>query len=712
MADPTGIFQRSMARGSPADALYPTWGPKPQGADDPAGLMRARLANRNQTPSGALTPEDLERVRADTLARIDAQAAELAAAQNNTATVGTAASGATTSGTPSLAGAVGGSTTIGTALVAGVAAGMNAAVTAMTEDEERRRMAEAAAAHDLTYNTIIEGVFDDPSPQAVYTLRFYEDWPVKDNQPNAGISVDLPYVNRVAMTAPNAVVRTRGMDGTVYAEHAAIPERTFVIEGRSGAISRPTRDAEAGLDIRRFTNLRNLIETYAATSARNKSALVRFKDSRLILDFSFEDEAYFCEVVDFQYRRSTETSTYSFEYTLTLVTNAPHARVSEPISLKSWKAAAEVPKPLGNATPGTAELEGANEAFAREVEKAFIDKILRLDSFFRGAEQSARTTNPLESFTCDELYDLRAGITVLSGALDNTLFTYTMREGVRARIKTFLARNSYALDLVHSLKGSNSSGCPVPPWTNTAYRIMPYTNLAAEFIRMLNPARAADTTSMQVYLPYRPGFLPALPTNPAQGPEQDFVVPQGMTSANDIADFWFGDASMAWRIIDLNRMRDAYTFGDGTPLAPSSVIRLPSPALPVAKNGDVLGTDLLLENGDLVLVGFNDVKRISGYANYSQNLMNRMKTFRGHNKVFPNYGLPDNVLSSAGSTIPATIRTQVKDQVRQDHRTAKVERTTLNELGDKVQVDVVVTPIAGPKGRLTFYYNLDSGVTS
>lgn len=706
MADPTGMFQRSMARGSPEEALYPTWGPKLQGADDPAGLMRARLVNRNQTPSGALSPEELERVRADTLARIDAKAAQLGATQTTAATVGAAASEPS-----SLVGAVAGPTTVGAAVVAGIGAAMSAAVTAMNEEEQRRRLTEASAAHDLTYNTIIEGVFDDPSPQAVYTLRFYEDWPIKDNQPNAGISVDLPYVNRVAMTAPNAVVRTRGMDGTVYAEHAAIPERTFVIEGRSGAISRPTRDAEAGLDIRRFTNLRNLIETYAATSARNKSALVRFKDSRLILDFSFEDEAYFCEVVDFQYRRSTETSTYSFEYTLTLVTNAPHTRVAEPISLKSWEAAANVPKPLGNATPGRAELEADTEAFNRRVEQEFIEKILRLDSFRRGAEQSSRTTNPLESFTCDELYDLRAGITVLNGALDNTLFTYALRAGVRARIKTFLAHNSYALDLVHSLKGSNSSGCPVPPWTNTAYRIMPYTNLVTEFIRMLNPARAEDTMSMQVYLPYRPGFLPALPANPAQGPEEDFVVPQGMTSANDIADFWFGDASMAWRIIDLNRMRDAYTFGDGTPLAPSSVIRLPSPALPVAKNGDVLGTDLMLENGDLVLVGFNDVKRISGYANYSQNLLNRMQTFRGHNKVFPNYGLPDNVLSSAGSTIPATIRTQVKDQIRQDHRTAKVERTTLNELGDKVQVDVLVKPIAGPKGRLTFYYNLDSGVT-
>ena len=551
----------------------------------------------------------------------------------------------------------------------------------------------------------------------MYSLRFYEQWPPLDEQNDGSIRVDLPYVHHIAMSAPNAVVRTRGMDGTVYAEHAGIPQRTFTLEGRSGALSAPTDNPKAGLDIRRFTNLRNLIETYASTSAANKSALIRFKDSRLVLDFSFEDESYFCEVVDFNYRRSTETSTYSFEYTLTLVTNAPLARKARPLSLKAWVDAVAPPAP-----EGAAQRTGRNSdvyddaAFARAQYQRLLEKIKYLSSFWR-APETPRPGGPvdkLKDISCSFLYDIRVGISVLGAVADNTLFTQQVNSKTRADIKKALSFSSYVGDLAHSAKsflGSADRGCSTPPWASAVYKTLPYATLVNEFIKKFSPSNGGSTPSSEVFLPYRPGLLAPVPASTSSGPQEDYVVPQGMNSAHAIAAVWLGDANLAWRIIDLNSMRDAYTYGDGTPLEPGTVIKLPAADRPDVKNNDILGTDLLLENGDLVLVGSNEIKRVSGYACYSQNLLHRMQTFLRQNKVFPNYGLPDDVLSNANSTVPTTLRTHVKDQVRQDHRTKRVENITVTELGDKLHVDVVVTPISGPKGQLKFYYNLASGVT-
>lgn len=703
-SDPFDFFtRRSTPTGGLAESVWVRLGPK-----GTADVSKAYTPLPTQTLNQTLTPDDHARISADVNARIDAATAILEESRQRGQPLTVDEAWARANAGPA---APGPNITAVLAEVGSLAAVLATGAVLTAEQKRQRSIQAAAELEAASYNTIVEGSFDDPSYKTVYTLRFFEDWKAQPEE-NAGLSVDLPYVSRVSMSAPNAVVRTRGMDGTVYAEHAAIPQRTFVIEGRSGTFSAPTTDAQAGLDIRRFTNVRNLIETYAATSARNKSALVRFKDSRLVLDFSFEDEAYFCDVVDFNYRRTTESSTFSFEYTLTLVTNAPMGRQANPVSLQTWKKAAAAPEGTGIAIrKGEDELESQRIEFQRKAGEKFIDDILRLNSYWRSAEQPFVNVDKLATFTCSELYDLRVGISMLSGTLDSILPATVLRMGTRARIKTYLAHNSYILDLMHSLKGASNIGCPAPPWSNAVYNALPYTALVAAFIRAINPSHARSPQTSEVSLPYRPGLLAPIPGNPAQGPEQDFVVPQGMTNANDIAAYWYGDYNFAWRIMDANRMRDAYTFGDGTPLEPGVTIKLPSPDKPVAKNNDILGTDLLIENGDLVLVGYNDVKRVSGYPCYSQNLLHRMQTFRGQNKVFPNYGLPDDVLSSAGATIPATIRTQVKDQIRQDHRTSKVERITLTELGDKVQVTVIVKPIAGPKGQLKFYYNLDSGVT-
>jgi hypothetical protein len=51
----------------------------------------------------------------------------------------------------------------------------------------------------------------------------------------------------------------------------------------------------------------------------------------------------------------------------------------------------------------------------------------------------------------------------------------------------------------------------------------------------------------------------------------------------------------------------------------------------------------------------------------------------------------------------------VRDQLRQDHRTDRVEQLQLDEIGDKVNVSVLVTPITGNAGQFNFNYTFREG---
>ena len=290
-----------------------------------------------------------------------------------------------------------------------------------------------------------------------------------------------------------------------------------------------------------------------------------------------------------------------------------------------------------------------------------------------------------------------------------------VRERVQA--KAFLSFTSYGLDIAHSLKGSSGTPCPVPPWSDLYYGIVPYANAGAALIDYIydqfGDNRGYDYTySVENTPPVREGLQPTAST----GPERPFAainyfMPVNGADAYSVAAATLGDINAYWRIIELNNFRDAYTRADGTPLVAGSSVLVPSPRLPVSRENDVLGTDLLLVNGDLQLVGNNDVMRISGYANYTQNLLNRMRTPRGTNRVFPAYGLSSTIHTRSDSTVPSSIRHDVSSQVMQDHRTDDVGSLVLTELGDKVQVSMVVKTITGPKRSFKFNYTINAEVT-
>lgn len=556
------------------------------------------------------------------------------------------------------------------------------------------------------YSTLEFGSYDDPVPVSpggvvsnTYSLLFFEDWDV--SQTSFAASVDLPYVNRIAMTAPNAMKRTRGMDNSVYVEHAGFAQRTFTIEGRSGAVWNAPDDINV-LNISRFTKLRNFLELYGKTSAVNKNALVRGKNTQLVLRFSFEDEEFLCDVVDFSYRRNTDTSTYSFEYTLTLITN----------------------EHLGKKRRSSALLDGAGDR--PDVPWEFFETWwgsqteaidVKFPNLFKGLTGLARQqAKPIEypnlftQLTCDDIVAARLFVSQLGLWLEEFERHHPAERAASARIRYELSTMSMLIDISLQRKGRSGSPCPAPPWSDLYYKLASgyadvtalRDSLAALFGGEVPPSSFIFYTPDNK-LPARQAFYQPRP-QAVVGYFDTWVIPDQGADAFSIAQYVFGDRNLYWRIIAINDLQDAHTRSDGTPLVPGSTVLIPSEGKTSTKREDILGTDLLIVNGDLQLVGNNDVQRVSGYACYSQNLTHRMKTPQGSNKVFPQYGLLPNIHGSAASSVISELRSNIRDQLHQDHRTDKVTRLTLQEQGDKVGVTAIVTPISGQAKHINFTY--------
>jgi hypothetical protein len=565
-----------------------------------------------------------------------------------------------------------------------------------------------------------------PEVANTYSLVLHTNYDPSNTENSSPISVDLPFVYRITMQAPNAVSRTRNLAGAVYAEHAGFMQRTFTLEGRSGAVWNAStvpnnaQQLENALAISRFTTLRNFLETYGKEHAANKNAFLRYKNARLEFKATFESESLFCDVVNFSYRRSAGTNTYSFEYTLTLVTNGFAGASFSSGSLLDTGSAA-IPKWIN-----TDFFFQANKLSRGDpaVFRLLFDGMPREAEVVRSNLTWSDDINLLKDFSCSAIQDIRVATSMLNSAVETSVWTFnptvtrfTSAIRARAETKAALAWSSLGLDVAHSLKGLGGTPCPVPAWSDLYYTAAPYVNAGNAVIeyvydQLKTPKDIRYSYTIENTQPTRLAMTPVVSTSF----ERPFAAVNHFLSLNG-ADAYsaaaavLGDRNAYPIIIRLNNLRDAHTRADGTPLSAGSSLLVPDPEVPASRGNDVLGTDLLLVNGDLALVGNNDVMRVSGYANYTQNLLNRMRTPRGTNRVFPRYGLSPSIHRTSDSTVPALIRTDVTQQVMQDHRTKDVGNFKLTMLGDKVQVSMVVTALTSPQRTFTFNYGLNSEVT-
>lgn len=520
---------------------------------------------------------------------------------------------------------------------------------------------------DATIKQLSDGYYYTPDAASYpnpYFLELYEDYG-KDNTSPPMDAVSLRYVNKVTKSDPIALVRTRGMDGSVYQENEGFMQATFTLTGRSG---------DSVVDLVRFQKMRNFLAKYASESKKHKSALVRGKNVQLVLYFPFEAEAYLCDVTSFDYERTSGSSTCSFEYRLSIITNAPVGN--------KWK--------LPETANALARLVSSYDNNHKDPNHP-CGKLKK-------AEEDDRPPNDgpdIDGPTRDAADNPETGcVDVQAGTLSIMRYatwadTLTLLESRQVFFSYFYSL-LFASDMANA--GMVTSGSAYIDCTPPAYS-------TAFFLANIG----LYTTRTNIRPNMAPATIPGVPI-----PTEVYVCTQGRTNCYDIAEDVYGDRSRADELIDYNSFLDAYTRGDGTPLDTGDTLAVPRPTGAITRNGDVYGTDLKLVNGDLVPVGTEDIAVISGYDCYAQNLNHRMTTIQGGNKTYPRYGLKPYIGQVNTSDVPGDLRANVRSQLQSDHRTDRVKSIVVTELGDKVDVQVIVQPIGLNPTQVSFTYSLEA----
>lgn len=536
--------------------------------------------------------------------------------------------------------------------------------------EERRKQFG-----DATIKQLSEGYYYTPDGDAYpnpYFLELYEDYASNPAAPPVD-AVSLRYINSVTKQAPVALVRTRGMDGSVYQENEGFMQATFTLNGRSG---------DSAVDLVRFQKMRNFLAKYAEESKKHKNALVRGKDVQLVLYFPFEAEAYKCDVLSFDYKRAAGDTTNSFNYTLTLITNG--------VVGNKWK--------LPETANALAKLVSSYDNNHKNPRHPCV--VLKEEEERRrppGDPTGGAAGDPpdIGGPTRDAQESPETGCADVAAGTTSIMRFNLWADGMPL-VQAQAAFESYFYTLLHASDMANAgivaSGSRFDPCISPAYTLESF---------LLNIDLYSRRTNIRSNM--APTTVPGLPI-----PTEVYTCTQGRTNCYDIAEDVYGDRSRADELIDYNSFLDAYTRGDGSPLDVGDTLMVPRPTGVISRTGDVFGTDLRLVDGDLVPVGATDIAVVSGYDCYSQNLHHRMQTVQGTNKTYPRYGLKPYVGQVTTSDVPGDLRANVRSQLQSDHRTDRVVSIEVIEQGDKATVNAIVQPVGISPSQVTFTYNLEA----
>ena len=557
-------------------------------------------------------------------------------------------------------------------------------------------------AHYLGVTTSLPSSFEAVYPNH-YHLEFYDDWKSGNDPLDAFI---LPYVNSIQMQAPLALTRTWTLD-SLYEEHTGIRQKAFTITGRSGFLAE---------DLIRFHRFRNFIETYAEVSQENRSAFLRLKDTRLVLNFPFEGESYFCSIVGFQYAREVGTSRMSFTYQIQLLTQG--------WAMRKWRLPSFMVNYLTDNDPngdhltpqhnchhykntveeqGTGELPtGPDDA----VEHHIIGRhyALEVGNAARGGAARAYeqvlppgTKTPTDPDFYRDLWWLTDAAIVATGvafALANP------DRQLRLRYQ-FALRNMWYNEL--KMQAAMYLGVQYEKLDLYAGVATTGEDFIAEVGGNYGPAAflfSLGTVGKQVPPAKQPRTPRPVPVRPE--PVTATTTLAGDTSLIDVAGRVLGDPTQWAALVALNGWQDARTQPNGAPFAAGVTVIVPAPSgTPAPTAEDLYGTDILLDEGDFVIVG-DDIAIVGGPDNLLQNLKHRMLTDRGTNTTFPAYGLvPRLGDATTGDTLALTM-SDVRLQAVADHRVANLQKLDVRQSADRLMINFEVEAITRARVQASF----------
>lgn len=497
------------------------------------------------------------------------------------------------------------------------------------------------------------------SPLRRYFLEF-----VEGSTEEVLDAVEIPNVNHVESDSPLAANLTWTYDG-MYEEHSGFAERNYVLRGRSG---------QRRHQLIAYYKFLNFLEKYAKTMAENKGALTRRSDTKLVLNFPWEGESYYCTVTAVKQVSTTATSRFSYEYLITLRTHGLATRKwSLPETLRllavsgddagmgseslreAWTALAEVPESMYPV------YEGIGNLLSITARTEYLQS--RGSVGFSGLPREQAKTLYVKA---------KSTKTRILTVWDQATEAYREAERLSGRLDAVLSWLSQVMAAVEQMYGA------VCAHIGSEVDAQPSDGL--ETVPVLYPS-----TNEPLIVDY---------------------VREGDSSLFDVAQRVYGSRERWWILARINGFQDARTRGDGEPLAPDQTLFIPHPdGVTHGAVADIYGTDLRVgTDGDLVLSGTTDVAVVSGVDCVKQNLRHRYMTIKGENRSFREYGMPKLIGTIATSDIGGQVMSAVKRQTLRDHRVAGLSQLSAQRVGGTVSVDVAVELVANVTTPVSFQY--------
>jgi hypothetical protein len=158
----------------------------------------------------------------------------------------------------------------------------------------------------------------------------------------------------------------------------------------------------------------------------------------------------------------------------------------------------------------------------------------------------------------------------------------------------------------------------------------------------------------------------------------------------------FNDSELWYELRELNGWLDAERLPSGRPAAAGDIILIPA----TIENDnsqrldDPYGTDLKVQNGDLVLKG-GDLNLVNNYQNLEQAIRHRLHTIKNETIILKDYGLPEQIGRRINSQSAGLLAAYIREQLIRDSRIESVPVIELFDKGDQLQANLEITPNNG-----------------
>lgn len=502
-------------------------------------------------------------------------------------------------------------------------------------------------------------------------------------------TIKCPYARMVEAEVQPAVVLTWTTDSQ-YEEHSGIRRRVFNVGGRSGATP---------ADLANFKRFLNFWEELATLKAENVSAFARARDIRLVLNFPYEGESYYCNIVrGVSYRRDRNETTFSFTYSLTVMTTGYVAR--------NWTVANRLREFLETNCGDKDDSchTGRRHPCRRMAELSVLD-MPDEDDPLKGLpelvvplcdeiEENGGLRSPRTYGTYQRMYIVgscgyeAATLWWLALSVEHQDRLFYKKLAITGWVSNLLMEAKVAV----GMRGGRfeqriDNYCTVGQWGGVRNSWQSrYAYVGAD-------------RDIPAFPPFVDGPNP-LPANyirpPSSVPSREVTLQESDHSVIALSRRLFGDATYASTILELNpSLANLNTWRTGQSLGLGDVLKVPRVGGTVSGTGPSLGVDWKVVDGDFVWDDdAGDFVRVAHKECYDQNTRHRLSTPFNANKAFPGTGITVP-RGDDGELRAEDAASAVQVQVLLDTRTDRILRMSADEEPPVVFVHVEIQLVSG-----------------